>query len=451
MKLICLICCLSGLFVLPSANSAEKGPRETPVVKAVSEVMPSVVNIGTERIVSTSFSPWRADPFEGLFRDYFTEQGESRNTSLGSGSIIDSNGLVLTNSHVVHRASKITVTLENGAQYFAKEIASDDVNDLALIKIEGLPESANLKIMKFARPDDLMLGETVVALGNPFGLGHSISQGILSAVKRKAVYEGNIIFSDILQTDAAINPGNSGGPLININAEMIGVNVAIFKEAQGIGFAIPLKRIECVLAKWLIPERFGDVSLGIIPGERMNEKTAMIEFFVEEIIPNSPAFKSGMKSGTQITEFNGKRIDNLLQLSKILYKVGVSDSVSFKTAEGRIYSFKAEKTKFVDGAEMAKVRLGLGLQVLNTQLAKALDYPFEGGLIISDLPAGIENVERGDIIVRIGDIPVNAIEDVSRALQGKRYGDAVPAIFISVVKKHDRYFLVKKVATLKVK
>ena len=450
MKTLLLI--LAGfLFAAGIFAATQESPRITPVVKAVAEVLPSVVNIGTERIVSRPYSRWgENDPFESLFRDFYAEQGAVNTTSLGSGSIIDPSGLILTNAHVVNRATKITVTMDDGSQFTAREIATDDLNDIALIKIENLPEAKKFRPIKFANPEDLILGETVIAVGNPYGLGHSISQGVLSASGRKAMYEGKVIFSDIIQTDAAINPGNSGGPLINLDGQLIGISTAIFKEAQGIGFAIPVKRLEDVLAKWLIPERFGEFSLGILPAQKKN-KSGEMEFFVGEIFEGSPAAKAGVKKDDRILEVNGTKPASLLDIGLVLWKISAGSEVRLKTSESKTVTLKVEKVKYADGFEMAKAKLGLGLQELTTKLAKALEYPFEGGLVVSDIPTETENVSRGDILVKLGEIPVNNASDVAKALMDKHHGDNVEAMLVSLIKKRDKFYIMKRVAVLKVK
>jgi len=425
--------------------------RTTPVVRAVAEALPSVVNIGTERIVSSPYSRWgEKDPFESMFRDFFAEQGAVNTTSLGSGSVIDQSGLIITNSHVVSRATKITVTFDDGSQCTAREIASDDFNDIALLMLENLPDGKKFKPLKFARPEDLLLGETVIAVGNPYGLGNSISQGVLSAKGRKATFEGKVIFSDIMQTDAAINPGNSGGPLINLDGELIGISTAIFKDVQGIGFALPVKRVEDVLAKWLIPERFGDVSLGIIPGQRKNQAGSM-DFFVEEIIPDSPAAKSGLKKDDRIFEINGVKPSSLLDISFILWKIQAGGEIRLRISDLKTMAVKSEKIKYAGGLEMAKAKLGLGLQELTRKLAKALEYPFEGGLVVSDLPEGSENVSRGDILVKLGEAPVNNAADIAKALIDKHHGDSVEAIFVSLIKKNGKFYIMKRASVLRVK
>ncbi len=444
---------MAAIFAASCASAAAQsdGARQTPVVKAVEEVLPSVVNIGTERIVSTSYSPWAGgDPFEGLFRDFFAEQGEVKTYSLGSGSVIDDAGLIITNAHVVSRASKINIILEDEEVLTAETVASDELNDIALLRLTGPQPKARIRAIRLAKPDDLLLGEPVIAVGNPYGLGHSVASGILSAKGRKATFQGQVIFSDILQTDAAINPGNSGGPLININAEMIGMNTAMHKEAQGIGFAIPLRRIENVLAAWLVPEKFSDVSLGIIPGFSQ-DKGGSCRIIVEDLIEGSPAAAAGLKKGDEIKELNGKPVSGLPELGRVLWKLKAGDTVTVKTGDGRIISAKVAALQPMDGAEMARVRLGLTLQALNRQLAEALDYPFDKGLIVGEAKGNAGEIVRGDILLRLNNVPVNGFQDIPRALQQKRYGDEVSAVFGSIVKKNRRYFLLRKDCVLKVR
>lgn len=447
MKKIFLLIFFCSYCVFGTDTDTEN-PRITPTVKAVSKALPSVVNIGTERIVTFTQSPWGTnDPFEQLFRNFYAQQPKRKETSLGSGSIISEKGLIVTNSHVVHRATKIIVTTSEGKQYLAKEIAGDSFNDLALLKIINIPENITFKPIEYAKPDSLILGEPVIAVGNPFGLGSSISRGVLSATARKLSFNGNVLFSDILQTDAAINPGNSGGPLININGKMIGINTAIFGEADGIGFAIPLKRIESILAKWMIPEKFRDVSLGIIPGEKViNDK---VVFMVNEVLPESPASKAGIKSGDVITEINDSKIKSLLDIGKILWDLKKNDTVSFKFADKGKIELKVEALQILDGKDLAAKRLGLGLEKLTHKLAGALEYPFHGGLIVNEVN-GIKNIRRGDVLARINDVPIYDFSDINRALKNKRYDDTVRAIFISIIEKNGRKYITKRSVNLKV-
>ena len=323
----------------------------------------------------------------------------------------------------------------------AKEIAGDPLNDIALLKITNNVDGHFFQPVECAQPGDLLLGETVIAVGNPYGLGNSISRGVLSATKRKIAVGGKVVFADILQTDAPINPGNSGGPLININGRLIGINTAIFAKADGIGFAIPLKRIETVLANWLIPERFGELSLGIVPGE----KTARgkIAFIVKNVLAGSPAERAGIKKNDIIKRLNGKSPASLLKIGRILWKLKAGDTVCLTLEKKGPIVLTVEKLKYLDGCELAATKLGLGLQKLTPKLAKALNYPFHGGLIVNKVDPKSTGIKRGDVLVRLGDTPTYDFSDIRRMMKGNRYGDSVLAIFISLEVRNNRYFLEK--------
>jgi len=425
------------------------GVRETPTVRAVREIMPAVVNISTERIVNQTVSPWSVDPYEGLFQDFFREQRKYKTTSLGSGVIVNADGLVITNAHVVDRASKIWVILADGSQYTAREIAGDRLNDLALLQIEGLPMDKRLTPGRLARPGDLLLGETVIAVGNPYGLGHSISQGVLSAIGRKVYYEGRVLFDDIIQTDAPINPGNSGGPLINLDGETIGITTAIHREGQGIGFAIPLSRVERLLANWLIPERFRDVNLGLIPGllPRSDGTTAIA---VEAVLDDSPASHAGLHPGDEIKAVDGQSLNRLFDLSERLWRLQEKESVSLTVGDGRTVRLTVVALAVQDGEEAARKRLGLGLQTLTRQLARAMNYPFVGGLVVDEAPAG-SGLQRGDVLLRLGETPIQGFNDIVKAIQGRHLGETIPVYFIRVVRRGGEVFLVKQATELEVR
>ena len=233
---------LTGLTCVSVFAGETPDAANDPVVLAVQKVLPAVVNISTERLVQRQFS----DPFDELFRQFF---GQTRRPdvegvqSLGSGVIVDEDGWIMTNFHVVRRASKINVALADGAQYEARYVSGDEKNDLALLKIEA---KKSLPFVEIASDKEPLLGETVIAVGNPFGLDHTVTKGIISAKNRK-YNAGDVTFEDILQTDAAINPGNSGGPLVNLRGQLVGINMAILSQAEGIGFAIPAKRVASML------------------------------------------------------------------------------------------------------------------------------------------------------------------------------------------------------------
>src|SRR3954471_24708886 len=226
-----------------AAAQTPQSARRTPLVSVVEKISPAVVNISAQATVR------EADPFFGMFGLGTERQAQS----LGSGLIIDRNGIVVTNAHVIEGASRITVTLLDGRELEADLLGLDRDADIAVLKVKvsGLPA------LPLGRSSDLMIGETVVAIGNPFGLSNTVTTGVLSAVGRTVPSErGERLFTDFLQTDASINPGNSGGPLVNILGDVIGINSAIISGATGIGFAIPAARARRVIDDLL---RFGEL------------------------------------------------------------------------------------------------------------------------------------------------------------------------------------------------
>ncbi len=236
-------------FSLSAVPAFADSARETPVVKAVRSASPAVVNISTEQIVLLERHPFWG-PYGNLFDQYFhdynqTLTGTYRTQNLGSGVLVSKDGLFVTNAHVVNMASKIFVTLTTGESYEARIIGTDVYNDIALLKIDA---GKNLPALKLA--EDVMLGETVVAVGNPFGLQNSVSAGIVSGTKRNFGLSGGHVFQDLIQTDAPINPGNSGGALLNLDGELVGINLAVVANAQNIGFAVSSEKIRAMLAEY---------------------------------------------------------------------------------------------------------------------------------------------------------------------------------------------------------
>lgn len=238
---------VAALFLASSAPSVRaEDVRRTPVVRAIQESAPSIVNISTETIVLLRQNPiWGA--YGGLLDDlnapFLTHVTAMRLPSLGSGVIVSEDGLIITNAHVVYRGTKIFVTLPDGETYEAASLGTDLENDLALLKIEP---RRTLKPARFAK--DVLLGESVIAIGNPFGLQNSVTAGIVSGTDRKFMSpDGKREIRDLIQTDAAIGPGSSGGALVNLEGDLLGINVAVVQEAPNIGFAIPVKKVRAML------------------------------------------------------------------------------------------------------------------------------------------------------------------------------------------------------------
>src|SRR3954463_15657683 len=306
-----------ALLAGPTASGEERDVRRDATVEAVQRVMPSVVNVATATIVQTR------DPLHNLFREFFDPYYRRRqpNTqySLGSGVIIDEEGFVLTNFHVVGRASRVWVKLANGKEYEADKMVGTSFTDVALVKIRA-KDGEKFTAVKFGADDDLLLGETVLALGNPFGLGGSVTRGILSSKSRRPPTENEPLdVMDWLQTDAAINPGNSGGPLINLRGELIGINVAVYREGQGIGFAIPVKRVSAALAEIYSPEVLESLWFGarVRPGP--------VPIQVLSVQEESPAAKAGLRVGDSILQVNGKSPSGVIHFNRL-----ISDSPDHK-------------------------------------------------------------------------------------------------------------------------
>lgn len=408
---------------IPGASN----PRMSPIVEAIRKAIPSVVNISTERVIGTTSKP-SGTSFMGASSEIVKSQDQNRSYSLGSGCVISSAGIVLTNAHVVQRASKINIKLSDNRIYQGLVFAEDSLNDIALVMIEDPPSNlAEISCEYGAKP---MLGESVIALGNPFGLDSSVTRGVISALDRKFTQEENVMFSDIIQTDAVVYPGNSGGPLINQSGNMIGMNVAFHKSAHGISFAIPLPRIERVIAKWLIPERTDNLFFGVIPDEIVSE-SGIREFVVADIIPLSPAEKAGLRKGDIITSIDGERFPCLLSLSRKLISVKENKEVRVSLKSGKTLSVTPVRMENYDGVMQAKQKLAIEVNELNSNIAQLLGFSMTSGVVVSAVLNGGGEIKRGDIIFSIDDFVIHSMNDLSSVLARYQPGDSVDITLMS--------------------
>ena len=424
--------------------------RRNEVVLAIEKALPAVVNISTERVLDNETMA-DSDDFgvlQRLFDKFLQSQKSSAGYSLGSGCIIDRSGLIVTNAHVVDRAAKIMITLNGGKNYEAEIIADNPVNDIALLKIRNPPP--NLPAIRCDHSGKLYLGETVIAVGNPFGLDSSITVGALSGTRRRFTYRGKVIFSDILQTDAIVYPGNSGGPLINIEGEMIGMNMSSYQNAPGIGFAIPLSRIENILAKWMLPERFGLCSLGIVPAwqkDELGQRTVVIG----DILPGSPAARAGLRKGIRIDRFNGRKTVDLLNLSRRLIRLRMNDAVTLDTSAGT-YHLTVAPLLSGDPLQGAKEKLALALTPLTPALTRELGYPLDSGLLVAEcLPGTPPEIKRGDLLLKLGSDSIRNANDLAARLKTLHYNDQVTAVFLTKVVYGGRNYLAKRNVVLTVR
>ncbi|MDJ0732706.1 MAG: HhoA/HhoB/HtrA family serine endopeptidase [Nostocaceae cyanobacterium] len=318
------------------------------VVAAIKRVGAAVVRIDTERTVTPRLPPWFDDPFWRPFfgRNTIPELPQFRLYGEGSGFIIEADGLILTNAHVVSGADTVNVTLKDGRNFQGKVLGIDQPFDLAVVKIEG----TNLPVAPLGNSDNVQVGDWAIAVGNPFGLDNTVTLGIISTLKRSSSQVGIPGKPlDFIQTDAAINPGNSGGPLLNEQGEVIGINTAIRAQAEGIGFAIPIntaKAVKDTLARGeKIPHPYMGISMATLtPQLAKGINTIPYKNFtvpevqgvvIIQVLPNTPAESAGLERGDVIVQVNGQAVTSAEQLQDIVAKSSVGQSLQLKVRRGK--------------------------------------------------------------------------------------------------------------------
>jgi len=383
--------------------------RRNEVVEVVEKVSPSVVNIAAEHVVRQ-----RRSLFDEFFFGTDPRQRRERSQSLGSGVIIDSKGIILTNDHVISGASRITATTKSGLELECEVVGSDADNDLAVLRTRKAGTA--LPAIHLGTSSDLLIGETVVAIGNPFGLSNTVTAGVLSAVGRSVPGENQRVYSDFLQIDAPINPGNSGGPVVNIQGDLIGIATAIIGGAQGIGFAIPIDRAKRIKDDLL---NFGEVRAVWVGlrGRTINsgngEQARPRGFRVRSVTPDSPAARAGIQPGDLIVSVDGTPID-----SQEAWETALSTKGPGRPMRIVLHNNSGpDRTVTVQGE---KPPPGLGLRVLREQLGMTVRQ-VRGGLQISitdrNGPAARAALESGDTLLALNNTRVADTEDVDRVLQ----------------------------------
>jgi len=402
--------------LLLSPLSVHAFERRTPVVMAVEKAGPAVVNIRTEQIVKRRATPFFgfADPFfEEFFRD-LSPPRVYKTESLGSGVVIDPKGYVLTNAHVIEKASKIFVALpQRSKELEAKLVGMDERIDLAVLKIEG---EGNFPYLPPARSDDLLTGETVIAIGNPLGLGHSITTGVVSARSRR-LETGAGAFSVFIQTDALINPGNSGGPLLNINGELIGINTAIARQAQGIGFAIPIDTARRVLGDLRQFGRVRPAYLGIVPGPvgaafaRARGKGGVL---VESVDGGSPAAAAGIRVADVVLSLDDEPVGAPDELNSLLQTYTPDDRL-------RLTLLRGTETLQVS-VRMGRMPAGYALRYAEKVFGLALTEE-GGGVVIRRVVEGSSaerlGIRSGDMVAQVDGETVQSVTEFERLLEGR--------------------------------
>ena len=424
------------LFSALSVQNTGAAERRTPIVEAVARARQAVVNIRTEQIVER-----RSSPFFGfgdsMFEQFFSEMLPPRSyttQSLGSGVIVDRAGHILTNAHVIDKASKIFVALPDRRQELeATLIGQDDRIDLAVLKIAGEEEFAFLPP---ARSDNLLLGETVIAIGNPLGLGHSITTGIVSSTQRRIQLEHGHA-SVFIQTDALINPGNSGGPLININGDLIGINTAIARQAQGIGFSIPIDMAKRVVDDLIRYGRVRHAFLGVVPGqvgERFIRSRGEGGVLVEKILDESPAQQAGLRVADVIVAIDGVPLASKEDYYSFLATYTPDDKVVLSLLRGLDeINLDVQFSALPEGYVMAYTRRVLGFGLRQSRIGLLVDT------IEENSPADQVGIQSGDLIAKLDGYELESL-DQFRQLMAERLGRE-PLEFLVV--RNNRGYLVE--------
>jgi serine protease Do len=396
------------------ALDASLARRRSPIVEVVERAGPAVVNIATEIQERNPF--YRRRAADDFWRDFFGEREQSRSRqSLGSGVIIDGAGLIITNEHVVSRATNITITLADRRTFEVDVVGADPQFDLAVLKVRG---GVKLPSVELGTSGDLMPGETVVAIGNPFGLANTVTTGVVSALHRSIRTEDRV-YEDFIQTDAAINPGNSGGALLNIEGKLIGINTAIYSGGTGIGFAIPADKVKAAVEEVL---QYGEVRpafTGIVV-ESDSAKGAKIR----DIWDDSPAKKSGLQVGDRIVDVSGQEVRSGRDFMMVERSMvpGQTMRVTVDRGKERVsVPVVPRELSFEDASKMGRTRLGLEVSVAKN-----------GYLVIERIAAGSEaarvGIRKGDFLLSIGGRRLASLKDFDTLCAAIRDADAVAVV-----------------------
>jgi len=420
------------VLALPQTGCGLQSERESPVVRAVRKVGPAVVNISSSyevRKQSNPFSGFGMNPFfEEFFKDFFDPRFERRrqSTSLGSGVLIDGKrGFILTNAHVIGRAGKIKVVLQDEREFEAKIVGADPDSDLAVLKIDS---EKDLPSIEMGSSDDLMIGETVIAIGNPFGFSHTVTTGVISAINRSVRTEDKV-FLDFIQIDASINPGNSGGPLLNINGDLIGINTAIYAKAQGIGFAIPINKAKKIISDLI---QFGEVIqawIGITVQKLDDELAGYLKVpgkkgvVIQAVEPQSPARRAGLREGDILLAIGKKKISSVQEYWSVKKTFAAGDALKARIWRDNKIETVSIKTRVfpMELAEDLAYRLmGIRVENLTEETRKHFRTFAREGVVISEIDrrSDLANIgaRPGDVIRQIDDTAITDKKEFEKAV-----------------------------------
>jgi serine protease Do len=412
------------------------------------KLKPAVVNISTTKVIKSGSMGRFGSPFgeefpfdkffggDEFFKKFFggIPEKEFKQKSLGSGFIISKDGYIFTNNHVVEKADKIKVKLSDGKEYDAEIKGRDAKTDIALIKIKP---TGSLPVIGFGDSDALRVGDWVIAIGNPFGLEHTVTAGIVSA-KGRVIGSGP--YDNFIQTDASINPGNSGGPLFDLQGRVVGINTAIIVRGQGIGFAIPINMAKGILSDlktkgkvvrgWL-GVSVQDITEDIAKNLGIKDAKGVL---VNDVFKGDPADRAGVKTGDIIIEVGGKKIKDTHELLRIVATLSVGKEVELKILHNgkekvlKVVVAEREKKEKVATREAAKEFFGITVQEITPEIAAHLGLTEESGIIVTHVregsPADDGGIKPQDIILQVNKVKISSMKDYLKAISLKDAKDS---------------------------
>ena len=448
---------LALLMGCESRNKVEEIGFPRSFADLADKVKPAVVNISTTSVVTVPGNPFRQffgpddgsldNLFKGLFKN--TPDRKMKQQSLGSGFIIDKDGYIITNNHVVKNAEDIKVKLADGREFKAKVIGKDSKTDLALIKITSIFE--NLPVLTLGDSDSIRVGDWVLAVGNPFGLEHTVTQGIISATGRVI---GSGPYDDFLQTDAPINPGNSGGPLVNLKGEVIGINTAIIPNGQGLGFAIPSNMAKTIIdqlrKKGKVVRGWLGVTIQTVTPE-IAKSFAMKEAqgaLISEVTSGGPADKGGIKQGDIIITFDGKKVKAANDLPFMVAETPVGKTVSVtvfrngKTLDLQVRIEELTDQRVAEESHAPAQTFGMELDNLTPQVRRQFGITDTIGVVVVNVESGSladqAGIKAGDVIKETNHRTVRNLQDFKAAMQKPGAGQ----LLLLLVKRGKQAFYV---------
>ena len=429
--LFILLAATVGQAVPPPSVDQRRLKRITPAVEVFQKAKSAVVNLSATRVVTVDRPFGMGSILDEIFvfparrrpRRYKTQ-------SVGSGFLIHSDGYIVTNAHVVDRAAESKVTFADGTELMGEEVAIDARNDLAVLKVNA---RRPLPFLKMGRSDDLMQGESVIAIGNPLGYQHTITTGVISALNRELRFDETHVYSDLIQTDASINPGNSGGPLLNILGELIGINTAIRGDAQNIGFAIPVDRLREILPVMLDIERLRRVEFGIhFDGVAARHQPPGAR--IKRVDPDTPAARAGVRPGDCLVAIDNQPTPDFMQAFSLLERTPIGQSLKLDLVRGDGERFVAEvplaEIPKQDPSGVMRKYFGLAVRELAPADLNRLGLRRRIGLLITSIQPKSEvrqqRVVPGDLLTKFGGWPVSSMDQLAHLLKQVNRGDRIP-------------------------